>query len=146
MCVCILDACLYAHCMCALSLKKPERDSEVSELEFQMTMSHHLGAEDPNARATNALGWAIYSSPSPTCSSLAFSVAPAPIHTPISCTSSLNPCACGSKILRCTQNKSKMAFIVFYQSRVTLSQQGFLFFKLGLLLLVLLDSKHVNGC
>lgn len=58
----------------------------------------------------------------------------------------LNPCACGSKILRCTQNKSKMAFIVFYQSRVTLSQQGFLFFKLGLLLLVLLDSKHVNGC
>lgn len=22
----------------------------------------------------------------------------------------LNPCACGSKILRCTQNKSKMAF------------------------------------
>lgn len=49
--------CMYFTCyMCALSLKKPERDSEVLELEFQMTMSHHLGAEDPNARATNALG------------------------------------------------------------------------------------------
>lgn len=146
MCVGILQACLYAHYMCALSLKKPERDSEVLELEFQMTLSHHLGAEDPNARTPNALGWAIYSFPSPTCSSQAFSVSPAPIHTPISCTSSLNPSACENKILHCTRNKSKMAFIVFYQSRVTLSQQGFLFFKLGLLLIVLLDSKHVNGC
>lgn len=42
--------------MCVWSLKKPERDVEVLELEFQITVRHHLGAEDPNARAANALG------------------------------------------------------------------------------------------